>query len=66
MIGTVCDEHMKNIDQQIKKMQSKGIVPKGEIKFDPVKIITTDCIKGNEEDYSEVKLKRETDSVSLE
>jgi hypothetical protein len=59
MIGVVCNDHKDEIEEQIKSMQLTGKAPKGNIKIQPVKIISTDCIKGTEEDYYEVSSKRD-------
>jgi hypothetical protein len=59
MIGVVCNDHKDEIEEQIKSMQLTGKAPKGNIKIQPVKIISMDCIKGTEEDYYEVSSKRD-------
>ena len=58
MIGVVCEDHMKQMKKRLEFMQSTGRVPNGTIEFQPVKIVSTDCIKGTDEDRMEVELKR--------
>ena len=59
MIGVVCMDHKDELQEQIKLMQLKGNAPFGTIKIQPIKIVSTDCIKGTEEDYMQVSSKRD-------
>ena len=58
MIGAVCIDHRDRLEERIRVMQSEGSVPMGTIKIQPAKIISTDCIKGTDEDRMEISLKR--------
>ena len=58
MIGVVCEEHMKQMEKQVELMQKIGKVPEGSIQFQPLKTISTNCIRGSDEDYMEVESNR--------
>ncbi len=58
MIGVVCIDHRDRLEEQIRSMQLEGNVPLGTIKIQPTKIISTNCIKGTDEDRMEVSSKR--------
>ncbi|HYX55466.1 MAG TPA: hypothetical protein VE818_04850 [Nitrososphaeraceae archaeon] len=63
MIGVVCNDHRNGLEERLKVMQSTGNVPAGDIKIQPVKIVSTDCIRGTDDDYYEVSSKRDTTCV---
>jgi hypothetical protein len=63
MIGVVCNDHRDGLEERLKVMQSTGNVPAGDIKIQPVKIVSTDCIRGTDDDYYEVSSKRDTTCV---
>lgn len=58
MIGVVCNDHRDELEERLKVMQLTGNVPTGNIKIQPVKTVSTDCIRGTDEDYYEVSSKR--------
>ena len=58
MIGVVCNDHREGLEERLKVMQLTGNVPTGNIKIQPVKTVSTDCIRGTDEDYYEVSSKR--------
>ena len=58
MIGVVCIDHRDRLEERIRSMQLEGNVPLGTIKIQPTKIISTNCIKGTDEDRMEVSSKR--------
>jgi hypothetical protein len=58
MIGVVCKDHMKQMEKRLEALQAIGSVPKGAILFQPIKIVSTNCIKGTDEDYMEIESKR--------
>lgn len=62
MVAVVCDDHRDGLENRLAAMQSTGRVPAGRIHFQPVKMVTTDCVAGMEEDYVEIELKRGKDS----
>jgi hypothetical protein len=63
MIAVVCNDHRDGLEERLKVMQLTGNVPTGNIKIQPVKIVSTDCIKGTDEDYYEVASKRDITNV---
>jgi hypothetical protein len=58
MIGVVCGEHMKQMERQLESMQEIGKVLDGAIQFQPLKTVSTNCIRGSDEDYMEIESKR--------
>ena len=58
MIGVACIDHRDRLEERIRSMQLEGNVPLGTIKIQPTKIISTNCIKGTDEDRMEVSSKR--------
>ncbi len=44
MIGTLCDDHFVDFKSQIKYMQEIGKLPKGNVRFQMIKPVGTDCI----------------------
>lgn len=62
MLAVVCEEHRDMLEARLGKMQYKGKVRKGRIKFDSVKTVVTDCVVGMNDDYVDLELKRGIDS----
>jgi hypothetical protein len=58
MIGVVCKDHMEEIEQRLKFLQMLAKLPGGKINFEPINVVSTDCIKGGYDDYVEVELQR--------
>jgi hypothetical protein len=50
MIAAVCSSHMKKLENRLHVMQLEG-----NIKFQPLKMVTTNCIKGINDDYIEIE-----------
>jgi hypothetical protein len=46
------------MEERLIVMQEANRIPPGEIKFEQVKAIVTDCIVGTQDDYVELELKR--------
>ena len=63
MIGVVCKDHMKQMEKRLESLQAIGNVPKGVIQFQPINIVSTNCIKGTDEDYMEIESKRKYNSL---
>lgn len=63
MIGVVCKDHKKQMEKRLESLQAIGNVPKGVIQFQPIKIVSTNCIKGTDEDYMETESKRKYNSL---
>jgi hypothetical protein len=62
MIGVVCKDHMKQMQKRLEALQAIGNVPEGVIKFQPIKIVSTNCIRGTDEDYVEIESRRKYNS----
>jgi hypothetical protein len=63
MIGVVCKEHMDQIQKRLESMQEIGNVPDGAIEFQPLNTVSTNCIRGSDEDYMEVESKRKYNNI---
>jgi hypothetical protein len=55
MIAVVCNSHIKKLENRLHVMQLEGSIPEGNIKFQPLKMVTTNCIKGIDDDYIEIE-----------
>ncbi len=62
MVAVVCDDHRDGLEKRLDDMQKAGSVPAGRVHFQPVKMVTTDCVAGIEEDYVDIELKRGSNS----
>ena len=58
MVGAVCKDHMKQIEKRLEDLQAKGDLPKGTIHLQHIKIVSTNCVRGTDEDYMEIESKR--------
>jgi hypothetical protein len=58
MLAVVCEDHKSTMEERLIVMQEANRIPPGEIKFEQVKAIVTDCIVGTQDDYVELELKR--------
>ena len=50
MLGITCEKHKTSVFSKIKSLQSDGKIPKGTIKFESLKSVQTDCIRGDPDD----------------
>jgi len=55
MIGVTCNKHREVIYQKLGDLQKSGAVPQGQIKFETLKPIGTDCIKADPDDLIQLK-----------
>ena len=62
MVAVVCDDHRDGLEKRLGDMQKASNVPAGRVHFQPVKMVTTDCVAGIEEDYVDIELKRGSNS----
>ncbi len=62
MIGVACEEHKEILYNHTKKMQETNTLVQGRIEFQNIKIVTTDCVKGGENDLEDVIFRRQTNS----
>ena len=58
MIGVSCSDHRVLLENKFRQLQEKNSIPSGKISLTNIRIIHTDCIKGNQEDEEEVRIKR--------
>jgi hypothetical protein len=45
MVGVVCSEHKTIVSERIEQRQEHGAIPNGKIKFQEIKMVTTNCMK---------------------
>lgn len=58
LIGVSCMEHLEPIKLKIKKLQLNKTIPNGKLKVENIKVLSTNCIKGSQEDYEDVYSQR--------
>ena len=58
MIGVTCSDHRALLEDRFHLLQKKNVIPLGKISLTNIRIIHTDCVKGNREDEEEVRIKR--------
>lgn len=54
MIGVVCNSHKSTMRGLLKTLQSSASVPSGRIKFDPIRLVGTNCISGTDDDFLDI------------
>ena len=45
MVGVICSQHKSMVRGLIEQRQVKGEIPDGKIRFQDIKMVTTNCIK---------------------
>ena len=50
MLGITCEKHKASVSTKIGSLQNDGKIPKGTIKFESLKSVQTDCIRGDPDD----------------
>ena len=50
MLGITCESHKALVFSKIESLQNQGKVPKGTIKFENLKSVQTDCVRGDPDD----------------
>jgi hypothetical protein len=45
MVGVACSEHRNEVKRHVMQLQNKDEIPNGIIRFQDIKIVTTDCVK---------------------
>jgi hypothetical protein len=45
MVGVACSEHGNEVKRHVMQLQNKDEIPNGIIRFQDIKIVTTDCVK---------------------
>ena len=50
MLGITCERHKTSVFSKIGSLQNHGKIPKGKIKFENLKSVQTDCVRGDPDD----------------
>lgn len=50
MIGVTCERHKDLFSEKIDMLQQQNKIPRGQINFEKLKAVGTDCIKANADD----------------
>ena len=56
MLGITCEKHKTSVSSKIGSLQNDGKIPKGRIKFENLKSVQTDCIRGDPDDLIQLWL----------
>lgn len=59
MVGVTCNKHRQTIHQKLGDLQKEGSIPQGQIKFETLKPIGTDCIKSDPDELIQLKSVRD-------
>jgi len=59
MVGVTCNKHRQTIHQKLGELQKEGSIPQGQIKFETLKPIGTDCIKSDPDELIQLKSVRD-------
>ncbi len=59
MVGVTCNKHKQTIHQKLGDLQKTGAIPQGQIKFETLKPVGTDCIKTDPDDLIQLKSVRD-------
>ena len=51
MLGITCQKHKTAVLSKIENLQNQGNVPNGSIKFENLKSVQTDCVRGDPDDF---------------
>ena len=51
MLGITCQKHKTTVLSNIENLQTQGKIPNGSIKFENLKSVQTDCVRGNPDDF---------------
>lgn len=58
LVGMSCMEHLEAIKYKIKKLQQNHSIPNGKLKIENIKMVSTNCIKGSQQDFEDVYSQR--------
>ena len=50
MLGITCEKHKSSVSSKIGPLQNDGKIPSGTIKFENLKSVQTDCVRGDPDD----------------
>lgn len=54
MLAVVCEDHKRVLEMRLIAMQQANKIPQGNIHFQPVKAVVTDCMTGIDENHIEL------------
>ena len=57
MVGVTCEKHKRIVSGKIGILQNEGKVHDGKISFSPIKVVGTDCINANPDDFIQIDMK---------
>jgi len=57
MVGVACEKHKQIVSGKIGILQNEGKIHDGKINFSPVKIVGTDCVHGDMDDFVQIDMK---------
>ncbi len=57
MVGVACEKHKQIVSGKIGILQNEGKIHDGKINFSPVKIVGTDCVHGDVDDFVQIDMK---------
>jgi len=57
MVGVTCEKHKQIVSGKIGILQNEGKVHDGKISFSPIKVVGTDCINANPDDFIQIDMK---------
>ena len=57
MVGVACEKHKQIVSGKIGILQNEGKIHDGKISFSPVKVVGTDCIHGDADDFVQIDMK---------
>ena len=50
MLGLTCEKHRTLVTSKIQSLQKQNKIPNGTIKFEDLKSVKTDCVRGDPDD----------------
>ncbi|MCH7966601.1 MAG: hypothetical protein QQN61_00580 [Nitrosopumilus sp.] len=57
MIGVTCEKHKQIVSGKIEILQNEGKAHDGKISFAPIKIVGTDCVHADMDDFIQIDIK---------
>jgi len=57
MVGVTCEKHKQIVSGKIGILQNEGKIRDGNISFSPLKVVGTDCIHGDVDDFVQIDVK---------
>jgi hypothetical protein len=65
LLAVVCEDHKSALKARLVAMQHAKKIPYGEIHFQPIKPVVTDCVMGITDDYVELNERMRTQSKKV-